>query len=264
MPTLSEIHRYPIKSTAGEPLPVSEITPSGLPFDRAFMVADASGRMVTGRTDPRLVQVVARADGATLTLAAPGCASLAVPLSVFNQPAPASVWKDEFPAFCGAGQADAWLSAWLGRPVRLLFIGQESARRVRSQPEVALGFADGFPLLLIGQGSLDELNRRVGRELAMARFRPNLVVTGAAPFAEDTWRRIRIGEVILRIEKPCERCVFTTVDPQTGKKSADQEPLRALATFRKTPAGVLFGQNVLVETAGQIAAGMEVEILELA
>ncbi|MBS1157151.1 MAG: hypothetical protein H6R07_3075 [Proteobacteria bacterium] len=262
MPTLTEIYRYPVKSTWGELLPASDVGPMGLPFDRAWMVADESGRMITGRTEPRLVQIKVRVDDSTLTLSAPGREVLVVPRSQFNQPMPASVWKDEFPAFAGAKPADEWLSGFLGKPVWLLYVGAASARRVRRRPEVALSFADAYPLLLIGQGSLDELNRRVGRDLSMRRFRPNLVVTGSEAFAEDRWKKIRIGEVIFSIEKPCERCAFTTVDPETGEKSSDQEPLRTLATFRRTPDGVLFGQNAVAEGAGQIALGMEVEILE--
>lgn len=261
MPVLTDIYRYPIKSTHGEALVASTVTSLGLPADRAWMVADASGRMVTGRTDPVLVRVTARVGNEALTLSARGRADLTVACAQFADPAAASVWKDDFAAWGGADAADAWLSEFLGKPVRLLYCGDQSNRRMRSQPEQALGFADAYPLLLIGQGSLDELNRRIGRELSMSRFRPNLVVAGAEPFAEDGWKRIRIGSTVLRIEKPCERCVFTTVDPDSGEKTADQEPLRTLAKFRKTAAGVLFGQNLLVEQAGEIACGMEVEIL---
>lgn len=262
MPVLAEIYRYPVKSTRGESLQVCEVAPLGLPFDRAWMVADASGRMVTGRTDPKLVQITALVGDDALTLRAPNREILSVPFSSFSQPAPASVWKDDFSAFSGPEQADAWLSDFLGKPVRLLYSGSRPNRRMRSQPEQALTFADGYPLLMIGQGSLDELNRRIGRELSMQRFRPNLVIAGAEPFAEDGWKKVRIGDVVFSIEKPCERCAFTTVDPETGEKSSDQEPLRTLATFRKTSAGVLFGQNAMARNAGRISSSMEVEILE--
>jgi uncharacterized protein YcbX len=126
---------------------------------------------------------------------------------------------------------------------------------------VPLSFADGFPLLIIGQASLDDLSARVGRPLAMERFRPNLVVSGAPAFAEDGWKRIRIGGITFRIVKPCERCVFTTVDPHIRRKSLDQEPLRTFAKYRKTPEGVIFGQNVIAEGAGELRVGMEVEVL---
>lgn len=262
MPVVSELYRYPVKSTQGEALDRSPVSFSGLPYDRNWMVADANGRMITGRTDPRLVKVIARTDGSVLHLHAQGLPDLQVTLAAFSNVSSASVWKDDFPAWAGSAQADKWLSDLLGKPVRLLYAGEASLRRVRVQPQTPLGFADGYPLLLIGQGSLDDLNRRIGQRLSMRRFRPNLVVAGAMPFAEDTWKRIRIGDAIFELAKPCERCVFTTVDPESGEKSSDQEPLRTLATFRKTEAGVLFGQNLLVEQAGEIACGMEVEILE--
>lgn len=263
MPILAEIFRYPVKSTWGEALSSCDMTTMGLPWDRAFMVADVQGRMVTGRTAPRLVQVMARVENGTLTLSAPEMPELARSTALFDRPVPASIWQDNFTAYTGPDQVDAWLSDFLGKPVHLLYVGVESARRMRTRPQQALSFADGYPLLLIGQASLDDLNQRIGREFSMRCFRPNLVIADALPYAEDDWKKIRIGgEVVLRIEKPCERCVFTTVDPQTGEKSSDQEPLRTLAGFRKTPAGVLFGQNMTIEQGGRLTSGMAVEILE--
>ena len=225
------------------------------------MVARADGRMITGRSHPTLVRIEAQPSAAGLGLSAPGMPPLWVANQCFTLPHPASVWQDDFSAWQGASEADTWCSAYLGEPVRLLWAGAEPSRRV--QEHVPLGFADGYPLLLIGEESLAELNRRVGRPLAMSRFRPNLVVSGSAPFAEDGWQRIRIGEVVLRMAKPCERCVFTTVDPDSALKTADQEPLRSLAGFRRaaTGGGVLFGQNVIVEAGDFLTVGMAVEVL---
>ncbi|KPC53092.1 MOSC domain-containing protein [Amantichitinum ursilacus] len=261
MPTLDALFYYPIKSIAGIAVTQSQITPLGLPHDRAWMVADLNGRLVTGREHPELVQVTAEVGIDTLTLRAPGQPELVVNLTQFAQPHTASVWKDTFGAWAGADEADTWFSQYLGRPARLLATN-DTQRRVRSAPEVPLSFADGFPILLIGEASRQELSSWVGRDLAMARFRPNLVVGGSAAFAEDGWKRIRIGDVILRVAKPCGRCVFTTVDPITAEKSADQEPLRTLAKRRKGAEGAEFGQNVIAETSGLLRVGMPVEILE--
>lgn len=258
---LSALYRYPVKSTTASVLPSSQVTPSGLPFDRRWMVVDAQGQMLTGRTEARLVQIVADADDTGLTLNAPGRPTLKVPFAAFTEAVTATVWRDSFAAWAGAEEADRWLSAQLGRPARLYYAGEAMARRVKNRPDLPVSFADAYPFLLIGQGSLDELSRRVGRELSMLRFRPNLVVAGAEPFAEDGWKRIRIGEVEFEIVKPCDRCVFTTVDPATGLKSPDQEPLRTLAKFRKTPDGVMFGQNAIALGEGTLAVGMTVEVL---
>jgi len=124
-----------------------------------------------------------------------------------------------------------------------------------------VAFADGFPLLLIGQGSLDDLCARVGRPLEMLRFRPNLVVEGAAPYAEDGWKRIRIGSLEFRVVKGCSRCIMTTLDPQSGERSADREPLATLRGYRQRDGEVYFGQNLIACGTGQLALGMPVEVL---
>ena len=262
LPVLSALYRYPVKSMHGESLEASPVGPQGLPYDRDWMVADEAGRFVTGRTHPELVRVSARPGLAGVTLSAPGRDDLFVPNEAFTESWPTSVWGSEFPAWRGATEADAWISAYLGSRLRFMWIGAATTRRVKTDTAVPLSFADGYPLLLIGQASLDELSARLGRPLSMGRFRPNLVVSGAEAFAEDGWKRIRIGGVIFRIAKPCERCVFTTVDPDTGHKALDQEPLRTLAKFRKAPEGVLFGQNVIAEGGAELVVGMPVEVLE--
>lgn len=261
MPTLSAIYRYPVKSTHGLSLQASEVTPLGLPDDRAWMVTSAEGQMITGRDCPTLVKVVTEVDEHSLTLSAPGMPALSVERALFTHASPASVWKDDFAAWSGAQAADAWFSDYLGRAARLLYTG-ETRRRVRPFPDIPLSFADGFPLLLIGESSRQQLSEWIGRDMEMARFRPNLVISGAEAFAEDGWKQIRIGNVVFQMAKPCGRCVFTTVDPRTAEKSADQEPLRTIAKRRKGPEGAEFGQNVLAGNLGQIEVGMPVEILE--
>mgnify|MGYP001828911861 CR=1 FL=1 len=123
-----------------------------------------------------------------------------------------------------------------------------------------VGFADGFPFLLISQASLDDLNRRLAQPVAMLRFRPNLVVAGCEAFAEDGWRRIRVGELEFRVAKPCSRCIIPTIDPSTGQRGV--EPLRTLNSYRRRGNKVYFGQNLVHESAGRLAVGMPVEVLE--
>ena len=261
-PVLPALYRYPVKSTRGQRLDASPVSPLGLPFDRMWMVADPAGRFVTGREYPGLVLIDAVPSALGLTLSAPGRTPLFVPSSAFTEPCQTSVWGDRFAAWEGSAEAADWISAYIGARLKLLWTGAETARRVKVDDSVPLSFADGYPLLIIGQASLDDLSARVGRPLAMERFRPNLVVSGAAPFAEDGWKRIRIGTATFRIAKPCERCVFTTVDPETGRKALDQEPLRTLAKYRKTPDGVIFGQNVIAEGSTGLQCGMRVDVLE--
>lgn len=259
---LAALYRYPLKSGAPLALDEAELSPAGLRHDRNWMVADEAGRMLTGRTAPRLVLVRADADDAGLRLEADGMAPLQVSRGQMDQAVETGVWKDSFRAWAGSAAADAWLSEYLGRPLRLLYAGDQPARRKDYAPDLPLAFVDAYPLLLIGEGSLTELNRRLAVPVVMERFRPNLVIAGTLPFAEDEWRRVRIGDIEFEIRKPCERCAFTTVDPDTGELAPDQEPLRTLAHFRRTPAGVLFGQNVLPRGSGLLRVGMPLSVLE--
>lgn len=259
---LSALYRYPVKSMRGQRLDASPVSPIGLPFDRNWMVGDPNGRLMTGREYPELVLIDAAPTEEGVRLSAPGRQSLFVPNTAFTMPHPATVWSDTFSAWHGAEAADDWISEYVGARLTFLWIGTETSRHLRDHVDVPLSFADGFPLLLATRASLEDLSVRVGRPLEMERFRPNLVVTGNDAFAEDGWKRLRIGDTVFRVAKPCERCVFTTVDPATGRKGLDQEPLRTLAQYRRTPAGVIFGQNVIVEGRAELRVGMPVEILD--
>lgn len=259
--SLNSIYRYPIKSTQGEALQNAYVDQMGMPCDRLWMVAEENGRMITGRTDPALVLVNVQLSDDLLTLNAPDMPTLTIERSRFEQPAATSVWQDDFQAWQGCAEADAWFSDYLWRPVKLMYVGGRSNRRVENHPDLPLSFADGYPLLLINHASLDDLSARVGREMVVGRFRPNLVVSGAQPFAEDGWQRLRIGPVTFRNAKPCARCVFIMVDPVNAQKAEDQEPLRTLSTFRKFDDGVMFGINLIAENAGEISTGMPIEIL---
>ena len=162
-------------------------------------------------------------------------------------------------------EAAAWVSEFIGKPTRLVQVPVERARTTASgygKDDDKVAFADGFPLLLIGQASLDDLSQRIGRPMEMLRFRPNLVIEGSEAFAEDGWKRVRIGDVELRVVKSCSRCILTTIDPQTGERSADREPLTTLKTYREQDGDVMFGQNLVSDGAGRLEVGMPLTILE--
>ena len=264
---LASIHIYPLKSGQPIDLVASEVMPRGLPGDRRWMLVDETGRFLTARQFPRLAMVGALLEGDVLRLRAPGMTELAIPM----QPASpnhlvVTVWKDQVNAVAPSEAADAWFSEWLGKAVRLVQMTDDIHRPVtpdygRAGDEVS--FADGFPLLLITTASLADLNRRLAQPVPMQRFRPNVVIDGADPYAEDTWTRLRIGEVEFEGVKNCSRCVFTTIDPETGTKSADGEPLKTLGTYRLADGGIYFGQNLIPRSSGTIRVGDAVEILEV-
>ncbi|WP_090508564.1 MOSC domain-containing protein [Pseudomonas marincola] len=268
MMRLSALYRYPMKSAAGQLLDSSRVGLLGLQGDRRWMAVDAeSGRFLTQRLLAQMTQMNVHwrgEDGVLLT--APNMPELFVAVPTGEDALRGvTVWRDSFRVPDAGDEAAEWVSRFLGRDCRLVYVPEARARQVDSGYGEAgdkVGFADGFPLLLIGQSSLDDLSARVGRELPMLRFRPNLVITGAEPYAEDSWKRIRIGEIEFRVAKGCSRCIMTTLDPATGERSADREPLTTLKTYREREGEVYFGQNLIADGAGELQVGMAVEVLE--
>lgn len=264
LPVLTQINVYPVKSVSGIALSSAWVEKQGLAFDRRFMVAMSDGGMVTARKYPVMVKVKSSllADG--LILSAPKMPPLRLRYSEFKmQETPAQVWKDNFVAYTTTDEADDWFSKVLGQRVELLFSGEQS-NHVREKIGQNVSFADGYPLLVISQASLDELNRRSPEKHSMDQFRTNLVVGGTEPFAEDGWKRIRIGEVEFEAVKPCERCIMTTIELEKGEYRPTKEPLRTLSQFRANErGGVFFGQNLIARNEGMIRAGDTVEVLEV-
>jgi uncharacterized protein YcbX len=263
--TLTALYRYPVKSLGGEEYPELDVEGRGLAFDRQWMVVDAQGGFLTQRQQARMTLIGASVDDrGLLRLCAPGMPDMAVRSGAdADQRVEVTIWGDSVSAMPAGHEADAWLSEFLALPCRLVCFPQEQVRAVDpgfSRPPDQVGFADGFPFLLISQASLDDLNGRLQDPVPMLRFRPNLVVEGCEAFAEDGWRRIRIGDVDFRVAKPCSRCVIPTIDLATGERG--KEPLRTLMTYRRRDNKVYFGQNLIHDGVGRLAAGMTVEVLE--
>lgn len=255
---LSALYHYPLKSCRGNALATAQVTEGGLEADRQWMVTHPDGSFVTGREQPRLVLIEATPGAFGLRLTAPGMPAFEVDVSRFATPWQTRVWADTFDALRGDKAADDWFSDYLGIPVHLAYIGAASNRVLRTAPGIRFAFADGYPYLLISDASLTDLNGRLRVPVAMGRFRPNLVVTGCTAFAEDGWRHVRIGTVEFEVVKPCDRCVFTTIDPQTGVPDPGQQPLRTLGSYRRTDAGVMFGVNLIARTTGRLTLGDQV------
>ena len=263
VPTLSQIHVYPVKSTAALTQSHAWVEKQGLAFDRRFMVASDEGAMITARKYPQMVKITATLTMTGLVLQYPNKTDLVLQYADFAMvDASATVWNDNFSAYTTTMIANQWFSDIIGHSVQLFFCGQQS-NRVRSKIGHNVSFADGYPLLVISEASLAALNERSRDHHTMAQFRTNLVVSNTDAFAEDGWKRIRIGEVEFEIVKPCARCILTTVDPLTGEFNALKEPLKTMATFRADATGdVFFGQNLVALNEGMIRAGDVIEVLE--
>ncbi|MBM4874627.1 MOSC domain-containing protein [Vibrio parahaemolyticus] len=262
-PVLSQINVFPVKSVGGVSLSSAWVEKQGLSFDRRFMIAKADGSMITARKYPQMVTVKSAllADG--VVFSSLGMEPLKIRYQDFKmQETPATVWKDTFTAYTTTDDADDWFSQVLGQRVELLFSGEQS-NRVREKLGQNVSFADGYPVLVISQASLEELNKRSSEQHSMDQFRTNLVVSDTKPFEEDSWKRIRIGEVEFESLKPCERCILTTINTQRGTFRESKEPLKTLQQFRANErGGVFFGQNLVARNEGIIRQGDKVEVLE--
>jgi len=255
------INVYPIKSAKGSPLARGAVTATGLEYDRRWLVVDAEGVFLSQREQPRLCLVTPTVGVADLTIAAPGMQQIALPLGEEGgDRRRVRIWDDEVEAVVAPGPVGAWFSEFLGGRYQLVRMPAPFVRRV--DPEYAassdrVGFADAFPFLIIAQASLDDLNARLVAQgevaLPMNRFRPNLVIDGCPPFAEDWWSRVRIGDIGFRVVKPCARCVITTTDQATGHTG--HEPLRTLAGYRRVGNKVMFGQNACHDHEGTLRVG---------
>lgn len=262
---LSQINIYPVKSCKGISLTRSEVVPLGLKNDRRWMAVDPQGNFLSQRCLPRMALIEPAISSKSLMLKAPDFDSIEIPLQA-DLPDLCSVriWDDVCTARDCGEEVAKWLTEFLETKSRLVTMGDEFNRIVDanySQNRDQVSFADAFPLLLISSASLRDLNERLDHPVPMNRFRPNLVVSGCDPYAEDQWSRISVGGLIMYVCKPCSRCATPTVDQSTGMKGS--EPLATLATYRKgVDNKVFFGQNLINEQkAGELVLGMEVSIL---
>lgn len=282
MITISGLYIYPIKSLSGIAVSEAVVEAKGLRYDRRFMLVTPDGRFITQRATPQMALLDVAIDGTTLRVwhrHQPND-TLEIPLTVAEgdgdyETIAVDIWDSHgVPAITFSAEADQWFSRVLDMPCRLVYMPDATYREVDTKyarNNDAVSFADGYPYLLIGQASLDELNRRVSstddesvKPLEMRRFRPNIVVEGSRPYEEDSWQQFNINNIDFYGVKPCARCVLTTIDPETAQKG--KEPLRTLATYRTWNKKILFGQNVLGASTdqavlGTISVGQSIEIV---
>ena len=269
---VAAIWRYPVKSLGGQQVPDARIEPRGIVHDRRWMMTTPDGRFLTRRELPAMAHVHAvPAADAGIVLSHRDGGSLAVSVPGEVPPVAVRVWGDHVFAHDAGESAAQWLSEVFGRTVRLVHMPDTVRRPVADaygHPDDHVSFADGFPVLVTVVESLGALNRELASPIAMARFRPNIVIENApAAFAEDGWQRLRIGDVTLRVVKPCTRCVITTQDVASGEVADRMEPLRTLRAMGRVMPGEgkvrepIFGQNAIPDGAGKIAVGDAVEVI---
>lgn len=258
MPTVEALNIYPVKSARGIPLDSVTLAATGFEWDRQWMVIDATDAFITQRTHPRLAVVEPCLEADALRLSAEGLGSVRVPFMRDDEPRTVQVWNDSCIAQDQGDEPSEWLSEAVGDAVRLVRAGPRMVRdanpRYAGPHRAPVTFVDGYPILVCNRASLEDLNARMPAPVPMGRFRPNLVLEGLPPFAEDRIAAIEIGAVTLRLVKPSTRCVITSTDQRTGERSTNPLPTLRQFRFDKTLKGVTFGENAV------IAAGVGLQI----
>ena len=260
---VSGLSIYPVKSCREVKQNTSFVERFGLKNDRRWMVVDKNGVMLTQRKISKMCLIQAEVIEGGLNLHTATMNSLYVEYPLDNKKITVKVWSDECQAFDAGDHVANWLSDFLSTKCRLVYFPENEFRQVDlvyAEEGDKTAFSDGFPLLLISQASLDDLNQRLIQPITMNRFRPNIVVDGCEPFAEDSWKKMRIGEIDFRIVKPCSRCVIPSINIETAVR--EDEPTKTLMGYRKRENKIFFGENIIANNFGMIEVGMPVEILE--
>ena len=262
--TVSSLHLYPVKSLGGISMDHCWLGKAGFSYDRAWMAVKPGGRFITQRIYPQMALVQASISDGQLVLDCFGMDSHTVPVtSEVMSPCPTEVWGDAVQALDVGNETAEWLSQAIGEECRLVAFPDSSVRPCDpelSKPGDHTLFADAFPLLIVSQASLDDLNKRLTQPVTMNRFRPNIVIDGCQAFAEDDWLKIKINGVSIRVVDHCARCSVPTIDPDNGT-IAGPEPIHTLSSYRQRDGEIYFGVNATAEIEGEITVGDTVIII---
>lgn len=267
---VASLHIYPVKAMRAVDVDRAQIEARGLEKDRRWVVVDASGKFLTQRSHPALATINARPTEDGLILWKDGAGEIAAPFPRRGARKTVTVWASQVDSALADAGVGKWLSNVIGETVELAYFDGESDRvkiSVWTEDDVPVGFADAFPVLVANTASLAALNRDIeahgGAAVPMRRFRPNIVVDCDEPWAEDRWPRLKIGEAVLDLVKPSDRCIVTTTDQTTGERMG-KEPLAALARLRRSTDprinGVLFATNAVPRKFGEVRIGDLVEV----
>lgn len=270
---LSEIWIYPIKSLPGIQLPKALVAPKGLQFDRRWMLVDQNSRFLTQRVHPEMALFNVKLENEFLIvskkslkqeIAIPNTIAINLISTSYEKTLKVQIWQNEVEAIEVKKSFSVWFSEQLQFKCRLVFFPENNRRDV--DPDFAtigdqVSFADAYPILIIGQTSLENLNQKLESPITSMRFRPNFIFSGDLPHAEDNWKNFTIGAVSFEGVKPCSRCVVITLNPDNGEKGV--EPLKTLAKFRTQNGKVHFGENVIPRSTGEVKIGDRIEIIDL-
>ena len=256
---VTDLYVYPIKSLGGISIESSLIQERGLLHDRSWVLIDENNRFITQREIPGLVFFSTEIKESFLKVFDKRDPSDYILVDLFPQVGElvsVQIWDDTCDSILVSAEASNWFSAKLDMKLRLAYMPASTKRLVDpkyAKEDEVTGFSDGYPILMIGTASLEDLNSRLAQPIGMDRFRPNIVFSGGEPFEEDLIIDFIINGVMMRGVKPCARCIMTTTNQQTAERS--KEPLNTLSTYRKNENKIYFGKNVLAKGLGYINVG---------
>jgi uncharacterized protein len=267
MLTISELFIYPIKSLGGIAVSSAKVTGRGFEYDRRWMLVDVNNRFLTQREFPAmaLLKVELTPSGLKVYHKTKTESEVDVPFfPQINEEATVQIFEENCKAIFVSKIVDEWFSEMLSVKCRLVYMPDTTKRLVDKNyaaNDELTGFSDGYPFLIIGQSSLDDLNRRLTNSLPINRFRPNIVFTGGSPYEEDCIKEFKINTIIFYGVKLSARCTITTVNQDDASKS--QEPLKTLASYRQKNNNIYFGQNLLHSGEGVIKTGDKIEVIKV-
>jgi len=262
---LTQIYIYPVKSLPGISLNESFVEERGLKYDRRWMLVDPENMFITQRLFPQMIFIDVKIQNEQLVFSHRTKSIESLKISITDYPQKkvnVEVWDDTCNAIEYGKEVNDWFTQAINSSCKLVYMPNATVRKTSTKyfkESKNYSFADGYPFLIIGEESLNYLNSKLDKSVDMEQFRPNLVFSGGSEHDEDNWKNIQIGDLDFSVVKPCARCVITTIDPENGKKN--KEPLATLSTYRNFKNKIMFGQNVVGHSEGNIKRNDKITLM---
>ncbi|OCG33525.1 hypothetical protein A9G34_05620 [Gilliamella sp. Choc4-2] len=264
MISVNQLYIYPIKSLQGISLKKNKMVDGGFEYDRVLMISEPDGTFITARQYPELLKLKTSVMNNNIDVSISSQKAITINFDEFSKNnEPTEVWGNHFTSQIASIRVNQFFSQFLRKDVQIRWVGNNLTRRIKRYPQIPISFADRYPYLLLNEASFNYLQQKCPIKLDIRQFRSNIIVKGALPFAEDAWKTIKIGNVIFDIVKPCNRCMLTTLNFNSAKPLANNEPLNTLRYFRADEQGKIdFGMNMIARNNGSISVNDPIEILE--
>jgi len=253
---VKELFTYPMKSTRGILMEEVNIQFSGFTNDRKVAVIDPKGKIITGREVPKLLNLMTSIDNGELVISGTSAENISFILPTGASAKTFKLFGNQVEGQLLDDSANAWISTYLNGDYRMIFLGKNLNAVMKKRGGKAdenKHYSDSSPIHLINLKSLIFLNSKLKTKVDARNFRPNIVIDGDEPFEEDSWSEIKINDCRFRVQELTNRCIFTTIDPETANRDKGMQPLKQLAALRlKRAMRPSFGIGLVPLTEGKI------------